>query len=409
MKQSARIARIFLVIIASIHLRAAAEISWSYEQAADLPGATIAHSAVKLDDGRVLVVGGYGKLFGAPLAVNLARIYYPPEDRWDVLGNRMSMGSVSPGLLKLSDGRVLIAGGTGQHRHALRNVELYDPATDTFSTVGYMSTVRRRPLLNKLQDGRILITGGARTADLVTFEENQPAGLHLKKLPARTLYRHDEHATVSLPDGSVLLVGGRTNKLERFAPKENSFIACNAAFAEPLDDTATILLFDGRVLIAGGQRIYSSRCVANTWLYDPVADRLIDGPALEPTSRGKKVPGAADIVAVDLYAGDQRRWGRYILLAGGEWDPGKLQSQKRDVILDSAWVYDAQMNRLIDVGPMPRGHDDFAAVCISSPDEAVRRVLLIGGYDYDDRFHSRCDLLFLRIPSTADKTTAPAS
>ena len=96
------------------------------------------------------------------------------------------------------------------------------------------------------------------------------------------------------------------------------------------------------------------------------------------------------MAVVDLFANDKSLAGRYILLCGGEWDPGK-KSGAPDIVLDAAQVYNARANRLIDVGPMRYAHDDFAAVPLpASPDAA--KVLIIGGYGARDKMQSACEI-----------------
>src|SRR5437588_9991470 len=57
----------------------------------------------------------------------------------------------------LNDGRVLIAGGSGD-----RTAELYDPSTRTFTRTEDMTADRRGHSATLLADGRVLIAGGSR-------------------------------------------------------------------------------------------------------------------------------------------------------------------------------------------------------------------------------------------------------
>src|SRR4029077_11301612 len=65
----------------------------------------------------------------------------------------------------LSDGRVLVAGGfydDGLGDHYLASAEIFNPATNSFSSagIGAMSVARHGAVAAPLSDGRVLIAGG---------------------------------------------------------------------------------------------------------------------------------------------------------------------------------------------------------------------------------------------------------
>ncbi|MGC4063410.1 MAG: hypothetical protein QM784_01900 [Polyangiaceae bacterium] len=63
---------------------------------------------------------------------------------------------------RLSDGRVLIAGGVGAYQDA----ELYDPNTGKFSSAGRMLNERSLHTATLLPDGRVLLVGSAQAAEI---------------------------------------------------------------------------------------------------------------------------------------------------------------------------------------------------------------------------------------------------
>jgi hypothetical protein len=101
-------------------------------------------SATLLADGRVLVAGGLlsGGL-GYPKVSDLAFVLDPASGRISPTG-RMTVARFGHAAIRLSDGRVLISGGQGieNNQRSLASAELYDPQTGRFSPTGSMTTER---------------------------------------------------------------------------------------------------------------------------------------------------------------------------------------------------------------------------------------------------------------------------
>jgi len=383
--------------------------------AARMPGATAAHSGVVLADGKVLVTGGYSKLFGRlPFASTLGRIYDPRPSKmelpdaekeypWRLTEGGMNYGRLLHNSILLPGGKVLIAGGIGQHGRPLRSMELYDPKTEQFTVLPEMSVARKNPGLNLLADGKVLITGSSLRGDIFEVSKEAPSGYRVRQTKGQAMVKHTDHACLTLKDGTVLLITGRNDCLERFDPCTESFMLCRVKMPQVYDDQAAAVLYNGKVLIAGGQEVFSNRCTNLAWIYDPQTDTLVDGPVLVPTSKGIRQDGVSDLGVVDLFlpvrgesSSKENKSGHFILFCGGEYDPGK--GPQKDTILDSAWIYDAKRNQFLDVGPMLTGHDDFAAVALlaerdhSGQMNCHGRVLIMGGYGADDLFQANCEI-----------------
>ncbi len=382
---------------------------YRFVESASLGGPLAAHSATRLTDGRIVVVGGYNKLFGMlPAASSQIWVYDPGRDRWTVSKAVLNHARLWHGAVRVPrTNLVLVAGGLGHERSTLKRVELWNPAMDmmagegvTCLDIGSMATGRTSPRLTGLADGRILITGGEKTAEIIERDPNESTGFRIRPVAMPQHARRDSHCAARLADGRVALIGGRARSIEIFDPETEAFQLMSAKLESVYDDQAAVLLYDGTVLLAGGQLVYNNRCVRHTWLYDPVNDTIRFGPELDPSSNGISQDGASDIVAVDLFETYAPLRGRYILLAGGENDPGR-DSATGDTILNSAWVYDAVEKKLIAAGPMLFGHDDFAGQVLplkrSGEQELTAGALLIAGHDYQDAFQSRCERFEMRF------------
>lgn len=278
------------------------------------------HSATRLADGRVLVVGGQttgGVIFAS------AEIYDPATRQWTATGS-LSGPRMEHTAVALPDGRVLVVGGMGDNFVLIAAAEIYDPATGSFSAAGSLNTPRRwhtaslldgnparvlvaggqdststvlasteiysaasndwtaaAPLVQPrfshtsilLTDGRLMISAGARASNTVfgSSELYNPA-TNTWTAASSTIARF-AHTATRLNDGSVLLAGGTANAVlvaetVRYQPVANSWSSAGTLALARSSHSAT-LLANGRVLLAGGAT--SSGISANNTLYDPVS------------------------------------------------------------------------------------------------------------------------------------------
>lgn len=180
---------------------------------------------VTLADGRVLLAGG---MDGRNQASATAELYDPSTGTWSGTG-RMIEAREDASALRLPDGRVLMVGGA--HSFAGRELptaEVFDPATGRWSGTAPMSEARMDPGVSLLSDGRVLVTGGSSPKGgfvaLASAEIYDPATSTWSPAPSMATARYG-HAAVVLADGSVLVVGGhatgafhRLGSAERFYP-----------------------------------------------------------------------------------------------------------------------------------------------------------------------------------------------
>jgi hypothetical protein len=172
-------------------------------------GSTVAcrtfHTAILLPDGRVLVAGG-DDLESTTTHLASAEVYDPVSGTFSLTGF-MSVTRTNHTATLLQNGMVLIAGGYGPSGEALASAELYDPATGTFSPTGPMSAGRYGHTATLLSNGKVLVVGGA--AGLTSAEVYDPvSGTFMPAVPMITC--HPWHTSTLLPSGKVLVVGGTT-------------------------------------------------------------------------------------------------------------------------------------------------------------------------------------------------------
>jgi hypothetical protein len=124
---------------------------------------------VRLADGRVLIAGGQPEIFD-PGATTPIAVPAPRADRTFTEAAEPQRIRTDHTAIRLLDGRVLIVGGhTGGFIDIATPAELYDPRTGTFAPTGATATgggrasdPRERARGFLLDDGRVVLTGGAR-------------------------------------------------------------------------------------------------------------------------------------------------------------------------------------------------------------------------------------------------------
>ncbi|MET3934857.1 DUF6804 family protein [Arthrobacter sp. OAP107] len=214
------------------------------------------HTATLLRDGTVLIAGGSD-------TSRSAEIYDPTTGKLTPTGN-MSVPRSGHAAILLRDGTVLVCGGavgddsfgTDYEFEVHRSVELYDPATKTWSPRASMADERTTPTAVLLPNGKVLVTGGG----YETAEMYDPATGSWSMMASMAVYRAGGDATL-LPDGTVLVSGGTwaaqsdseyesVSGAELFDPVSGTW--SDVTGIEGRTEHTATLLANGDVLIAGG-------------------------------------------------------------------------------------------------------------------------------------------------------------
>lgn len=230
-----------------------------FEAITRLSVARAGHTATVLPDGKVLIAGGFDGTY-----LDSSEIFDPKTLRFS-LGPRLTMPRSEHTATKLPDGRILLVGGVGTGWTFLSEAEIYDPRTGRFSATGKMSTPRESHTATLLTTGKVLITGGhkdRRTAITIfaSTEMYDPSSGTFRPTADLTIKRH-KHDAVLLTDGRVLISGGSD---ERYPPGAYSSLEIldtasgGSRKAGEMIKTryklngAVVRLADGKILIAGG-------------------------------------------------------------------------------------------------------------------------------------------------------------
>ena len=339
------------------------------------------HTATLLPDGRVLVAGGLG--------VATAELYDPKTRSWTATGSMLEARENHTATL-LPDGKVLVVGGndiaaTGA-AFSLGSAELYDPATGSWTATGSMLGARVGHSATLLLDSRVLVSGGALA--VLRGDRNAPgdppAAAEVYDPATETwtttgslIEPREGHTATRLPDGRVLVAGGlglsnppylTLASAELYDPGSRTWVAAgimdapNAVRSSEARLTAT-LLADGRVLVAGDDEVNGSN-PAFADLYDPGSGTW--------TSTGRMI-GARDRHTATLL-----RDGK-VLVTGG-WDDLANLGNGAVATLASAEFYDPNTSSWIDAATMDTQRALHTATLL--PDGSV---LVAGGTFFPDR------------------------
>jgi N-acetylneuraminic acid mutarotase len=166
-------------------------------------------TATRLVDGRVLVVGGGGEvqLAEGPAYSATTEVYDPPSGRWLGSGS-MAMPRAGHSATRLPDGMVLVIGGSIGDDATARSAERYDPITGTWSRAADMPEPRTAHWARLLPNGLVLVAGGVGLGSdpptLLSALLYDPASDAWT--PTVPMAKRRTTATV-LADGTVLFVG----------------------------------------------------------------------------------------------------------------------------------------------------------------------------------------------------------
>ena len=283
------------------------------------------HAVTVLADGRVIYVGGADVPVYGP-GTRQVKTYNPATDDWDIqpdmVGNRWY-----PSMVTLPDGRLLaIGGGNENNPERSRTSEVMDPTTMTWSPAGDIAIGNEVSPITVLYTGEVLMThrppqlfdpstlGWRSSMDFVQGNR-MPNG------------DHSDHEIQLLPDGRVAAIGfisftpGQYGQmLEVYDPSSGQW-QLGANMPPVRSRASTVLMPDGRVLVIGGKVMDpADPTPVNAWGYTDLVD--IWDPQRDAWRRLTSIAIAREYHAMPVVLPDGR-----IFIAGGEGEPGNEPAQ----------------------------------------------------------------------------------
>lgn len=224
------------------------------------------HSVALLGSGKVLVTGGYGNGY-----LNSVELYDPATNSFTpaaTLSSPRHYHTVTP----LPNGKVLIAGGSIDGTDYFATTELYDPASNTFTAGASMNIARNSHTATLLKNGKVLIAGGYNGMQTISGAEiYDPSTNTFTSTSNAMASARQSHTATVLANGTVLIIGGYSGSgaiasAEIYDPATNGFSPASSMSTGRYYHTSTMLA-DGKILVAGGSS--DAAILQSAELYDP--------------------------------------------------------------------------------------------------------------------------------------------
>lgn len=213
------------------------------------------HTATRLSDGRVLVLGGDAT------GSDPARL---AGEMWTDTGSRATSGGVATHRVGhtatlLAGDTVLVVGGVDAvTRQPLATAEMFDPVTETMSPAGSLSVARSSHAAIALGDGRVLVIGGTDGISTLRSCEVWDPKTQMFSPTGNLTQAVSEVRALLVGSGEVLVVGGQTGTrgasatMQAWSPQTSAFRVFGNGLPAPRSGHSLTLLDDGRVLLLGG-------------------------------------------------------------------------------------------------------------------------------------------------------------
>ncbi|PYL09028.1 MAG: hypothetical protein DME33_05555 [Verrucomicrobia bacterium] len=271
--------------------------------------------AVALLNGNVLVAGGYdGSLPFPDFIFADSEIYNLQTGAWTPIAP-MNTPRAAPVAVRLENGRVMVIGGGDQFFNILDSAEIYDPSTNTWSKTAPMNDARFEDFVAVLlPGGKVLVAGGTGIDGVtsLTSAEIYDEATNTWTFNGSMNVGRGEFANVVLNDGRVLVMGGITELSENGQPIASAEIydpvtgtwTLTGSMSTAREDHTAVRLLDGRVLVAGGATSEDVPRLSSAEIFDPNTGQW--------TPTGDMTTGRSE----EEYGGIRLRDGR-VLMPGG--------------------------------------------------------------------------------------------
>lgn len=223
---------------------------------------------IKLSTGQIFAIGGIGGGVGLT-SVNL---YNPLSQTWSSVAS-IPIDSCQVSCVELNDGTILVFGIASNNNNTnVVNSYTYDPIGDSWTRRGDMVNAHGPCAFGKLPSGKVLAACGPSSDS--TAEIYDPTA-HTWSATTAPNHRHVDMAFATLPDGRILLSGdaGATPHIEYFTESGSTWTDVTipggiTTTTAADDENPMILLKNGTVLNVGNSASNGS-IQSSCFIFDP--------------------------------------------------------------------------------------------------------------------------------------------
>lgn len=342
--------------------------SWS--TVGDLLTARASHKVATLNDGRILILGG--------ASGNTSAEIYDPSDNSSISAGTLpaNHGSVQFAMTRLANGQVLVSGGFVGFS-PVTNADLYTPVSGgpgSWAPTGALNLPRMYHRLATLPSGKVLSFAGSTsyTGPEDSVEVYNPAtaswSITLPKVKGRYL-----HSMSLLPSGKVLIAGGQgfngsETSAEIYDPNMDTFTPTGSMQGGFVEHHAVVLPVSST---------YPQGAVLILQDYYWNLDTEIYNVATGTFSAAASVPHVDWSGAYTVHTLTHGPNAGKVLLIGGEDGSGT-----GDNFVESTYLYDPATDSWTATGSLARGRAYHTSALL-----ADGSVLVVGGFYDIDNWH----------------------
>ncbi|TGN19256.1 Kelch repeat-containing protein [Leptospira idonii] len=234
------------------------------------------HSVTLLQNGKVFIAGGGAVVIGiADDPTASTEIYDPSTDSFTP-GPSLQRPKMDHTATLLSSGKVLIAGGIENERSgsldAVGTAEIYDPVSNSITSISSLNYLRKSHRAARLQDGNLYMFGGTSRLGLgalYAYETeifNEATSDFSVVSKYKLNYPRSNFVLRTFSSDGIVAIGSSTSEV--FDPKENSF-QISSDLSTPRNSYTSVQLSDGKSILFGGEN--DNNFVSRIDFYDPAS------------------------------------------------------------------------------------------------------------------------------------------